>query len=121
MDDVRELAPHQPPDRTTPPFITTPAGTGAWRDYWLALDERGGHDVRIGAEISSPDEWLHAISNRLGLSLTPQASARFYARPGLAYQPVTGIRPSQVALAWHLDDHRSAVRDFITAALDTIP
>ena len=102
------------------PFIATPVGTGVWRDYWLALDERGGHSARIGAEVSSPDEWLQAISNGMGLSLTPQASARFYARPGLAYRPVTGIGPSQVALAWHPDDHRSAVRDFVTAALDTI-
>jgi DNA-binding transcriptional LysR family regulator len=102
------------------PFIATPAGTGVWRDYWLALDERAGRSARIGAEVSSPDEWLQAISNGLGISLTPQASARFYARPGLAYRPVTGIGPSQVAVAWHPDDHRQAVRDFVTASFDAI-
>ena len=103
------------------PFVATPAGTGVWRDYWLALDERGGRPARIGAEVNTPDEWLEAISNGFGVSLTPQASARFYARPGLAYRPVTNVAPSDVAVAWQRDDRRSAVRDFVSAALSAIP
>lgn len=98
-------------------FVATPAHTGVWRDYWLALDERNGRPATIGAEVNSSDEWLEAISNGFGISLTPEASARYYARPGLVYRPVTGISPSQVAAARQPDDHRGAVRDFMRAAL----
>lgn len=103
------------------PFVATPAGTGVWRDYWLANDQRDGRPIRIGAEVNSPDEWLEAIANGRGVSLTPEASARYYARPGLTYRPVTAVTPSQVAVVWHPDDRRGAVHDFIGAALAQVP
>lgn len=100
------------------PFVATPSHTGVWRDYWLALDERpADRPVRIGAEVSSPDEWLEAISNGFGVSLTPEASARYYARPGMMYRPVSDVSPSQVAVVRHPDDQRGAVQDFVNAAL----
>lgn len=74
------------------PFVATPSHAGVWRDYWLALDERPtDRPVRIGAEVASPDEWLEAISNGLGVSLTPEASVRFYTRPGLVYRFVRSV------------------------------
>jgi DNA-binding transcriptional LysR family regulator len=46
------------------PFVAAPAETGAWRDWWLAADEREGHPVRIGAVTDSgqPDDWLTAMT-----------------------------------------------------------
>ncbi len=82
------------------PFVATPEDSGAWRDYWLATEERHGHPVRIGAVARNPDEWLAAIANNQGISLTPAATARFYQRPDVAYRQVTGISPSSVAIAW---------------------
>lgn len=57
------------------PFVAAPAETGWWRDWWLAVDERDGHPVRIGAvtETGQPDDWLTAIAS--GLSRTwPRSS-----------------------------------------------
>lgn len=54
-----------------------PPESGWWRDYWLASDERDGHLVKVGAIASNPDEWLTAIANGYGVSLTPEAAARF--------------------------------------------
>ena len=82
------------------PFVATPAESGAWRDYWLAADEREGHPVRIGAVAHHPDEWLNAIAHGQGISLTPEATARFYQRPDVVYRPVTGVSPSQIGVAW---------------------
>lgn len=82
------------------PFVATPAESGAWRDYWLAADEREGHPVRIGAVAHNPDEWLNAIAHGRGISLTPEASARFYQRPDIVYRPVTGVSPSHIGVAW---------------------
>ncbi|WP_034263704.1 LysR family transcriptional regulator [Actinospica robiniae] len=96
------------------PFIATPAESGWWREYWLATDERDGRPVRIGAVAHNPDEWLAAIANGYGVSLTPEATARFYQRPGVAYRPVRGVSPSQVGVAWPAaNDHDPATRDFI--------
>jgi DNA-binding transcriptional LysR family regulator len=97
------------------PFVATPVASGGWRDYWLATAERDGHPPRIGAVVTSPDEWLEAITNGRGVSLTPEASARFYARPGIVYRPVDGVSPSTVAICWRRGEGRAVVRDFVHA------
>jgi DNA-binding transcriptional LysR family regulator len=96
------------------PFVAAPAETGRWRDYWLGVDERAGDPPRIGATTDQPDDWLQAIANGYGVALAPASAARFYARPGVTYRPVTGISPSQVAIAWPpAADPNPVVRDFV--------
>lgn len=94
------------------PFVAAPAETGEWRDYWLAVSQRGGHPARIGAVTEHPDDWLSAIANGYGIALAPESASRFYARPGIVYRPVNGIPPTKVALAWP-DDPGPVLRDFI--------
>lgn len=80
------------------PFVAAPpetAARGAWRDFWLAADEREGHPVRVGAVTEQPDDWLSAIANGYGIALAPQSAARFHARPGVVYRPVTGVSPTR--------------------------
>ncbi|GAB3144791.1 LysR family transcriptional regulator [Micromonospora sonneratiae] len=100
------------------PFVAAPPETGRWRDYWLASDERDGHPVRIGAVTDQPDDWLSAIANGYGIALAPESSARFYARPGVTYRPVSGVSPSRVGVAWATtDDTNPVVRDFVRCCL----
>ena len=100
------------------PFVATPIESGWWRDYWLATDERDGCPIKIGAIANNPDEWLTAIANGYGVSLTPEATARFYQRPGVTYRPVTGVSPSQVGVAWApAGDDDAAIGDFVQACL----
>lgn len=103
------------------PFVAAPTGTGWWRDWWLATDERDGHPVRIGAVTDSgqPDDWLTAIANGHGVALAPESAARYYARPDVTYRPVTGVSPSRVGVAWPpAADADPAVRDFVRCCLD---
>ncbi|RFU87693.1 LysR family transcriptional regulator [Streptomyces triticagri] len=101
------------------PFVAAPSETGAWRDFWLAADLRDGRPVRIGAVTEHPDDWLSAIANGYGLALAPASAARFYARPGITYRPVTGVGPSRVAIAWsRADDANPVVEDFVRSCLD---
>ena len=98
------------------PFVAAPAETGWWRDWWLATGEREGHPVRIGAvtETGQPDDWLTAIANGYGVALAPESAARYYARPGVVYRPVTGVSPSQVGVAWPpAADSNPVVQDFV--------
>jgi DNA-binding transcriptional LysR family regulator len=106
------------------PFVAAPAETGPWRDWWLAAGEREGHPVRIGAvtETGQPDDWLSAIANGYGVALAPQSAARYYARPGVTYRPVTGVSPSQAAVAWPPDaDTNPVIQDFVRCCLDHKP
>jgi DNA-binding transcriptional LysR family regulator len=45
------------------PFVAAGAETGAWREHWLAVEERDDeHPIRVGAVTSRPDEWLGAVA-----------------------------------------------------------
>jgi DNA-binding transcriptional LysR family regulator len=104
------------------PFVAAPAETGIWRDYWLAVSERQGHPVRIGFVTDQPDAFLTAIANGHGIALAPESAARYYARPGVTYRPVTGLSPSQVAVAWPpTNDTNPVVQDFVRCCLDNKP
>ncbi|WP_017591909.1 LysR family transcriptional regulator [Nocardiopsis potens] len=103
------------------PFVAAPAETGRWRDYWLAADERGGRPPRIGAVTDQPDAWLQAIANGYGIALAPESAARFYARPGVVYRPVTGVAPSSVAVVWPpAADTDPVVQDFVRCCRDAV-
>ncbi|MEY9871359.1 DNA-binding transcriptional LysR family regulator [Streptacidiphilus sp. MAP12-33] len=96
------------------PFVAAPAESGGWRDFWLGTDEREGAPVRVGAVTELPDDWLSAIANGDGVALAPASAARFYARPGVVYRPLTGVSPCQVGVAWPPSgDADPAVRDFV--------
>ncbi|WP_433330775.1 LysR family transcriptional regulator [Spirillospora sp. CA-294931] len=101
------------------PFVAAPAESGRWRDYWMAADEREGHPVRVGAVAEHPDDWLSAVANGYGVALAPASAARYYARPGVTYRPVTGVSASQVGVAWSPgDDANPIVQDFVRCCLD---
>ncbi|MEU9197942.1 LysR family transcriptional regulator [Streptomyces hundungensis] len=106
-----DLIPFQ--DLYDEPFVATPAGSGEWRDYWLATDEREGHPVRIGAVAHHPDEWLNAIAHGQGISLTPEATTRFYQRPDIVYRPVTGVSHSRIGVARPRTQRDAAVNAFV--------
>ena len=106
------------------PFVAAPAETGWWRDWWLAIGERDGHPVRIGAvtETGQPDDWLAAIASGYGVALAPESAARYYARPGVTYRTVTGVSPSQVGIAWRpAADADPVVQDFVRSCREHRP
>ena len=104
------------------PFVAAPSESGLWRDYWLATGERQGHPIRIGAVTDQPDAFLTAIANGGGIALVPESAARYYARPGITYRPVTGVSPSQVCVAWQpANDTNPVVQDFVRCCLDNKP
>ncbi|MFJ9948903.1 LysR family transcriptional regulator [Kitasatospora sp. NPDC091207] len=85
------------------PFVALPPEAGPWRDYWLAVRERGGRPVRIGAVAHNSDEWLAAVVCGQGIGFAPETMSRLAAREDVAYRPVRGLSPSQVGLYWPKD------------------
>ncbi|NUU24507.1 MAG: LysR family transcriptional regulator [Streptomycetaceae bacterium] len=97
------------------PFLALPTSAGPLRDYWLAVDERGGRPVKVGATVGNADETFTAIEEGSGIVLLAEGNAAIYRRPGVAAVPVTGLSPCELALAWGKQDHRPVIRDFIEA------
>jgi DNA-binding transcriptional LysR family regulator len=97
------------------PFLALPAGAGPLRDYWLAVDARGGRAPRIGAEIASTEETYEALVDGRGICLLAAGNAPLITLGGVTTRPVHGIPPCQLALAWHADDTRPLVLDYAHA------
>ncbi|WP_078651777.1 LysR family transcriptional regulator [Streptomyces xylophagus] len=103
-------------DLVDEPFLALPPGAGPLRDYWLALDERGGRPPRIGAEIASTEETYEALVAGLGICLVASGNAHLISLGGVITRPVHGISPSRYALAWRREDGgRPLVRAYAEA------
>jgi DNA-binding transcriptional LysR family regulator len=83
------------------PFLALPATAGPLRDYWLALDERNGHPVRIGAEINDTEETYEAVASGIGVCLLAAGNAPIFARGAITMLPVHDLSPSELVLAWN--------------------
>ncbi|MEU9800918.1 LysR family transcriptional regulator [Streptomyces sp. NPDC051000] len=98
------------------PFVAAGAETGAWRDYWLATEEREGHPLRVGAVTNRPDEWLGAVAAGC-VALAPASTARFYSHPDVVFRSVRGVSPSRVGLARPRGRKREAALDELLEAI----
>ncbi|MEV5435563.1 LysR family transcriptional regulator [Streptomyces sp. NPDC052682] len=98
------------------PFLALPESTGPLRDYWLALDARGGRPPRIGAEIASTEETYEALVAGLGVCLVAQGNVPLLTLGGVTARPVRGVTPSRYVLAWRREDGgRELVRGYARA------
>jgi DNA-binding transcriptional LysR family regulator len=102
------------------PFVALPPAAGVLRDYWLAVDERNGHPVRIGAQAETPDETFEAVAAKQGVALLSAGNARLYSRPQITTRPVIDLSPAELALAWRSDDERPIIREFGDAAQEAV-
>ncbi|WP_208614623.1 LysR family transcriptional regulator [Streptomyces regalis] len=103
-------------DLADEPFLALPATAGPLRDYWLALDERGGRPPRIGAEIASTEETYEALVAGLGVCLVAAGNAPLISLGGVVTRRVRGLSPSRYALAWRKEDGgRPLVRAYAEA------
>ncbi|MFI6419565.1 LysR family transcriptional regulator [Streptomyces sp. NPDC050842] len=103
------------------PFLALPDTGPELRDYWLALDSRGGRPPVIGAEIGGVDETYEALAGGLGICLVAAGNVPLLAREGVAIRPVSGVTPSRLVLAWRADDTRPLVRGYARAAAELRP
>ena len=83
------------------PFLALPGSAGPLRDYWLALDEREGHPVRIAAEINDTEETYEAVAGGVGVCLLAAGNAPIFARGAVTMLPVRDLSPSELVVAWN--------------------
>ncbi|UGT59577.1 LysR family transcriptional regulator [Nocardia asteroides] len=99
-------------------FVALPAEAGAVRDFWVGNDARHGRQARIGAEATTPEDRLEAVSLGLGICLLAENNVPMYRWPGLAARPVAGLPPCELAVAWRADDSRPTILEFAARATD---
>jgi DNA-binding transcriptional LysR family regulator len=97
------------------PFLALPPESGPLRDFWLAVDERGGRPPRIGGVVSTSEETAESVSAGLGVVLLAAGNAALFHRPDIALRPVTGLPPAHLVLAWRATDDRPLLRALRTA------
>jgi DNA-binding transcriptional LysR family regulator len=83
------------------PFLALPESAGPLREFWLAVDDRDGHPVRIGAEISDTEETYEAVASGIGICLLAAGNAPIFARGDVTMLPVRDLSPSELVLAWN--------------------
>jgi DNA-binding transcriptional LysR family regulator len=98
------------------PFVALPPSAGVLRDYWLAMEARDGHPVRVGAQAETPDETFEAVAAKQGVALLSAGNAELYARKGITTRPVADLSPAELAVAWRAGDERPVVREFVETA-----
>lgn len=98
------------------PFLSLPPEAGPMREYWLALDARGGREPRIGGVVSSAEETHEAVANGEGVVLLAEGNAPLIARDNVVCRPLRGVSPSELAVAARRDDRRPLVRAYLDGA-----
>lgn len=83
------------------PFLALPESAGPLRDYWLALEDRDGHPIRIQAEINDTEETYEAVASGIGICLLAAGNAPIFARGDVTMLPVHDLSPSELVLAWN--------------------
>jgi DNA-binding transcriptional LysR family regulator len=97
-------------------FIALPASAGPLREFWLATDQRSA-PARVAAEAATADETFEAVASGLGVVLLSEGNVAIYQRPDVVCRPVSGLPPSELAVAWRTGDDRDAVRVFAEACV----
>lgn len=96
------------------PFLALPASAGPLRDFWLALDRRDGHPVRIGGEITDTEETYEAVASGIGICLLAAGNAPIFARGAITMLPVHDLSPSELVLAWNERHCPPLLETFVT-------
>ena len=102
------------------PFLALPQSAGPLRDYWLALDERNGHPVRIAAEITDTEETYEDVASGIGVCLLAAGNAPIFARGGITMLPVRDVGHAELVLAWNERHCPPLLETFASACQDAV-
>jgi DNA-binding transcriptional LysR family regulator len=101
-------------DEVVDAHLRVPVRVGTSRDLWLATAQRG-RPARVVAEAETAEETFEAVASGLGVALLSAGNAGIYRRADVVFLPVTGLPPSELAIAWRTAADRSAIRVFVDA------
>ena len=98
------------------PFVTDNHAPGLWHDYWLATHHRSAGPAAVAEEFVTHDDWLEAIRAGHGVSICPEATARHYPWPGVAFVPIPDMEPVPFGIAWQRARETPVLLAFVECA-----
>ena len=87
------------------PFLALPEAAGALRDFWLAVDQRGGRPPRVAEVINDPESTYEAVTSGIGVCLLAAGNAPIFDRGGVVMPEVADLPPADLMLVW--DERRT--------------
>lgn len=110
----------RPEDLVGEPWIWVEGADQKARAFWSLADFRHEEPLRAGTRINSFEEAFGAVA--AGLAITCQAESAVRAVgsgfPKLAFVPLRGAPPAQVAVAWRTAHETELARAFVRTALE---
>jgi DNA-binding transcriptional LysR family regulator len=94
------------------PLMWTDKAPRDWVDWWAVNPRPDGSEPVWGPQNDNVEEMLEQVAEGAAICFAPQSMAAYYARPDLAWVPLTDAEPLRVALAWRSDDETPLVRGF---------
>ncbi|MFK8252653.1 LysR family transcriptional regulator [Ancylobacter terrae] len=94
------------------PIIGAP-GDSVWRDYWLAMEHRGGRMPRVVLEAATVESELQAVATGKGISISAHSTAKFYSRPGVEFRIIEDMPACRIGIGYR-DTSNRLLADFIS-------
>ncbi|MDJ0337827.1 LysR family substrate-binding domain-containing protein [Cryobacterium sp. PH31-O1] len=91
-------------------LLQNPDDVPEWRD--LADEVRDGNR-RALPPMRDLAETMEQVAAGVGIIIVPHSIARLYGRKDVVSRPVTGVAPTQIALAWIARETTDDIEDFI--------
>lgn len=101
------------------PMLALPPSAGALRELWLLAGHRS-RPAQIGAQVNGAEETYEALVDGRGIVVLANGNAPLLKRDGIVMRPLLDGPRGVLALAWHSDDHRSVVTDYVAACRDVV-
>ena len=94
------------------PIMWTRRAPRYWVDWWAVNPRPNGAEPRWGPENENVEEMLEQVADGSAYAIVGAAMTEFYARPDLAWVPITDIDPLRIALAWRARDANPLIAAF---------
>lgn len=94
------------------PLMWTERAPRNWVDWWAVNPRPDGSEPKWGPLNENVEEMLEIVAEGAAICFAPYSMARYYARPDLAWVPLTDVDPLRVALAWVDEADTELVRGF---------
>ncbi|MFJ4874404.1 LysR family transcriptional regulator [Streptomyces sp. NPDC088745] len=101
-------------------FGVTGGAPAYWWDAQVPRRTAGGAVLERGQDVSTFQEMLSMIAACQGVSPVDASMATYYARPDLAYVPLTDVPDSEVALVWRTGGTNARSEAYIGAVRDAV-
>ena len=94
------------------PIMWTRRAPRYWVDWWAVNPRPNGAEPRWGPENENVEEMLEQVADGSAYAIVGASMTEFYARPDLAWVPITDIDPLRIALAWRERDANPLITAF---------